>query len=426
MKVLLNSYTGIGAYFALRFIAEGHDVDYYQMSKDCLNILSGIVPSPLTEKPDFAKYDLSLFDITGKASLAEESASVTPTMGDNKIASELEENRLYGIEVMEESEVKVPPYEVFDDIEKAATFVRKEKKRYVFKPFGGQDQSANTTYVSSSYKDLLEYMSKLGEFAKGSTFLLQEFIEGGTEISTEAYFNGQDFYGVNHTLEEKKFMNDNIGPATGCAGNLVWFCNEGRESKVYKEGLQKLADYLMSVDYRGMVDLNSIVTPHGDLYGLEWTPRFGYDASVTSFALFNKGDLVNFLHAIASGEIPKPASFKEDYFAASVRVSIPPYPSEVKGKHPQGVPIQGINEENIHKFYLWDAMYEDSQLVTSGEGYGCVTCPVTRGVSSNAAFANVYNLIGEIKIPDMQYRSDMAKMCKERFVNLERMGWLRP
>ena len=426
MKVLLNSYTGIGAYFILRFLKEKHSVDYYQMSKDCLNILSGIVPSPLITKPDYSKYDLSLFDITGKASLAEESSKVTPTMGDGKIASDLEDDRLFGIRVMEESKILVPPYEVFDDIEKAANFVRKTKKKYVFKPYGGQDQKANTTYVSSNYKDLLEYMSKLSEFAKDSTFLLQEFIEGGTEVSTEAYFNGQEFFAVNHTLEEKKLMNDNIGPATGCSGNLVWFCTEGRESKIFKEGLLKFKEFLSLSDYRGMVDLNSIVLQNGELYGLEWTPRFGYDATVTSFSLFNKGDLVNFLHAIACGETPKPASFKEDYFAASVRVSIPPYPSEIKGQHPQGVPIQGINEDNIHKYYLWDAMMQDGQLVTSGEAYGCVTCPVAKGVSCNAAFANVYNLIAELKIPDMQYRTDMAQMCKNRFNSLERMGWLRP
>ena len=428
MKIIFNTYTGIGTWFILRLLEEGHSVDYYSSSKDCLNILRGLVPQPSVEKPQYDKYDLSIFDLTGKPALAEESLRSCPTIGDSKLASELENDRLFGIEIMEKSGIFVPPYEVFDDIESAAKHVRKTKKRYVFKPDGGQNQSANTTYVSSSYKDLLEYMTKLGEFAKGATFLLQEFVEGGIEVSTEAYFNGEEFFGVNHTLEEKKFMDGNVGPATGCSGNLVWFCTEGRESKVFKQGLVKLKQFLGEQGYRGMVDLNSIVTLHGELCGLEWTPRFGYDASATLFSLIKKGEFGNFLYAIAAGEkLQSDRTFIENWFAAGVRISIPPYPTEIKGKHPQGVPISGIDEDNINKYYLWDAMLseESNSLITSGEGYGCVSVPIAKGISPNGAFANLKQMIKEIKIPDMQYRTDIQKYCKQRFDLLDRSGWLR-
>jgi len=425
LKIVLNSYTGIGAWFTLRLVEEGHSVDYYQMNKDCLNILNGLAPSPLKEKPNYAKYDLSIFDLTGKEKLAEESASLCPTIGDSSLATQLEDDRLFGIQVMEQCGVKVPPYEVFDDIEDAAAFVRKEKKRYVFKPDGGQDQKANTTYVSRSYKDLLDYMSKLGETTKGATFLLQEFVEQGTEISTEAYFNGEEFFAINHTLEEKKFMNGNIGPATGCAGNLVWLCPEGRASKTFKEGLEKLGDFLAANSYRGMVDLNSIVT-QGDLFGLEWTPRFGYDASSTLFSLVQRGELGNFLYAISTGQKIAPDIFKEDWFAAGVRVTIPPYPAELEGIQQVEIPINGITEENAHKFYMWDVMESEGNLVSAGQGYGVICVPIARGQTNNAAFYNVKQLIKELRIPDMQYRTDLHEYCGARYDILSRQGWLRP
>jgi phosphoribosylamine--glycine ligase len=425
VKIILNSYTGIGAWFTLRLAEEGHSVDYYQMNKDCLNILRGLAPTPLREKPDYSKYDLSIFDLTGKEKLAELSAAKCPTIGDSALATQLEDDRLFGIEVMEQCGVAVPPYEVFDNIETAAAFVRKEKKRYVFKPFGGQDQKANTTYVSRGWKDLLEFIDKLGEDTKGAKFLLQEFVEQGTEISTEAYFNGEEFFAVNHTLEEKKFMNGNIGPATGCAGNLVWFCNEGRASKAFKSGLEKLGQFLGENSYRGMVDLNSIVT-EGELFGLEWTPRFGYDASATLFSLIAKGELGNFLHAVSTGEKVPSDIFKEEWFAAGVRVTVPPYPSEIEGIQQEGVPISGITEENMHKFYLWDCKEDKGQLVTCGEAYGVVCVPIARGQTNNAAFYNVKQLIKELKIPDMQYRTDMHEFCGARYNILDRQGWLRP
>lgn len=425
MKIILNSYTGIGTWFTLRLGEEGHSVDYYQMDKNRLNVLRGLAPSPLTAKPDYSKYDLSIFDLTGKEKLAEESLKTTPTIGDSNLATQLEDDRLFGIQIMEQCGINVPPYEVFQDVESAAAFVRKEKKRYVFKPFGGQDQKANTTYVSRGWKDLLDYMSKLGEDTKGVSFLLQEFVDQGTEISTEAYFNGEEFFAINHTLEEKKFMNGNIGPATGCAGNLVWFCAEGRASKTFSEGLEKLGEFLASQSYRGMVDLNSIVT-ESKLYGLEWTPRFGYDASATLFSLIRKGDLGNFLYAIAAGERVPSDIFKEEWFAASVRVSVPPYPCEEEGLHREGIPISGITEENMHKFYLWDCMEDGGELVTCGEGYGVVCCPIAKGITNNAAFYNVKQLIKELKIPDMQYRTDLHEYCNARYNILDKQSWLRP
>ncbi len=329
LKIVFNSYTGIGAWFMLRLFDEGHSVDYHYLGKPDKGsgCLQGLVPDIFTGDCDYGKYDLSIFDLTGKAREAERSLGLTPTIGDSKLADALEDNRLFGIEIMEDFDINVPPYEVFDSISKARTFVSKTKKRYVFKPNGGQNQASATTYCSSSYEDMLEYFDKLEEFTKGQEFILQEFISGGTEISTEAYFNGEDFFLINATLEEKKFMNGNIGPNTGCAGNLVWLYTE--PPKVFKQGLGKLRDYLGDVGYRGMVDLNTIVTD-GELYGLEWTPRFGYDASSTLFSLLPKGYFGEFLYKIASGEDVSSIEglSYNGKFAAAVRVSIPPYPFE--------------------------------------------------------------------------------------------------
>lgn len=423
MKIILNSYTGIGAWFILRLLEEGHSVDYHFIGKQGMGdkCLQGLVPSPIYEDVDYSKYDLSIFDLTGKPREAEKSLEQTPTIGDSKLASQLEENRLFGITIMEQSDINVPTYEVFDDIKEARKFVSKTKKRYVFKPNGGQDQSAFTTYVSSSYEDLLEYFDKLTEATKGEEFLLQEFVNGGTEISTEAYFNGSDFFLINATLEEKKFMDGNIGPNTGCAGNLVWAYAD--EPKVFKEGLKKLGDYLSNVDYHGMVDLNTIVT-EGELYGLEWTPRFGYDASATLFSLLRTGTFGDFLYAIAAGDTPPADIVRTGEYAAGVRLSIPPYPSEVKGKHPEGIPIGKVDPEHLQNMYMWDAHLDNNNLITCGEGWGCIGVPIYTGETPNEAFKKVYERIKKIKIPDMQYRTDMCHYTMKRLSELERMGWV--
>jgi|ERR1700742_1141917 len=421
MKILMCSYLGYGASFVPRFLEEGHTTDYYFYGpKPYDQVLDGIVDR-INKKPDFSKYDLVLFDLTGKPALAEEAAKVTNVIGDGNFQSEIEDNRLLGIQIMEQAGINVPPYEQFNDINEAKRFIRKTKKRYVFKPDGGQTQDAATTYVGKSAEDLLDFLDKLSTMSKGTEFILQEFIEG-TEISTEAYFNGEEFYLVNATLEEKKFLNENLGPNTGCSGNLVWVYDSINKPYIFREGLEKMKDFLQQYNFRGMIDLNTIVTPT-KLYGLEWTPRFGYDASYTLYSLI-ESNLGEFLGAIASGA--KPDYQLRSKFSVALRLTVPPYPSEIEGKHPDGIPISGLELDNCVKdCYLYDICLDrHDTLVTAGvNGYVC--CPVAYGETIEQSWGRLKDKVKGIHIPDMQYRTDLQQTTIKRYRSAEVMGWLR-
>lgn len=421
-KILIVTYTMFGSWFSLQLEEEGHTVDIWLEShyEDLGMVLSGIVKIPLKAKPNFAKYDLVLFDLTGRPKLAEEAILVTPTIGDGDLHSQLEDDRMFGIEIMEQCGIGVPFYETFDDISTAKRFIKKTNKTFVFKPNGGQDQDTATTYVSKSPEDLLAYLDKLNGVTKGVEFILQEVVSG-TEISTEAWFNGKDFFLINGTLEEKKFMNDRKGPNTGCSGNLVWIYDQMNPPFVFREGLEKLKDFLQEYNYRGMIDLNTIVSDR-KLYGLEWTPRFGYDASATLYTCLN--NVGDFFGAIASGDNPD-CDIRSTY-AAGVRLSIPPYPSEIKNKHPEEVPIEGICEEDVIKdCFLHDCCVgEHDDLVTAGVN-GCIAVPMAHGGTIQEVFGKVNEKIKHINIPDMQYRTDIEKCTTDRYRLLDNQGWLR-
>lgn len=428
-KILICTYSMYGAWFSIRLEQEGHSVDIYLDDKDdhfgnLKYVLSGLIKPPLRAKPSFDKYDLVLFDLTGRPALAEDCLRQNiPCMGDSNLCSQLEDDRLLGIEVMEQCHVDVPFYERFDDINAAKKFIRKTNKRYVFKPNGGQEQDTATTYVSKDAEDLLRYLDRLGALSKGADFILQEVVNG-TEISTEGYFNGEEFFFVNGTIEEKKLMNGNIGPATGCSGNLVWVYDEQNPPFVFREGLEKLKDFLQGVGFRGMIDLNSIVSDT-KLYGLEWTPRFGYDASATVFSCISS-DLGDFFGAIASGNRP-------DYnigniFAAGIRLSIPPYPTETTDEKivRAEVPIQGIEEDDIPKnTFLFDCMASDSGELSSVGINGFIGVPIQAAGTIQEAFGVLGERIKRIDIPDLQYRTDMEERCIKRYKVLANQGWLR-
>lgn len=420
-KILISTYTGYGNWFSLRLQEEGHDVDiYYHGEKNNTRyVMDGLIKPPSMAEPSFGKYDLVLFDLTGKPALAERAAKLTKVIGDGNFNSEIEEDRIFGIEVMEESGINVPPWEAFDDLGEAKKFIKKTQKTYVFKPSGGQDQDTASTYVSKNAQDLLDYLDKLGKTSKGVEFILQEVVKG-TEISTEAWFNGEDFYLLNSTLEEKKFMDQGRGPNTGCSGNLVWVYDEMNPPLIFREGLAKLKNFLKQYNYHGMIDLNTIVSDR-ELYGLEWTPRFGYDATATLFNLI-KSDLGDFLVSISQGI--KPDYQVNNLFSAGIRVSIPPYPSEIEGHHPEEIPINGIEEEDIvRNFYLYDCCCVDSDLLTVGVN-GFIGLPIYNGAKIGDVFYKVNEKIKNLRIPDMQYRNDIEKCVSERYKILSLQGWL--
>lgn len=423
LKIALSTYTMYGSWFSLRFLEEGHKVDIYLTEPEYENVLKGIVPAPFVRKkgskgyPDYSKYDLSLFDLTGRQRQAEYSASLCPTIGDGAFNCAVEDDRMFGLEAMQECGIQVPPFERFSDIGAAAAHIRKSNRRFVYKPDGGQEQDTDTTYVSSSAEDMIANLQKLFIKTKGAPFVLQEFIKG-TEVSVEGYFNGDEFYLVNVTLEEKKFMNGNHGPNTGCSGNLVFLLKES--SELFKQGLGRMKNYLKSVGYVGMIDLNTIATPMG-LFGLEWTPRFGYDASATLLNMYG-GNLGEMFHKIATGQVPDQSWLAE--FGAGTRLSIPPYPTEIHGKHPAGVPVEGIEEGQYRSTFMYDVMLDKKEgLITAGHS-GFIAVPLGHGMTMGEAWSVVDAKINAIKIPNMQIRTDIQKTTTQRYYELDRLGLL--
>ncbi len=433
MKIAMSSYTGMGAWFVLRLMAEGHKVDYYLSEPKYEDVLSGLIPKPRilsldhrrTQQgygyPSYKGYDLSLFDLTGRAKQADASKMEAPTIGDGSFEHWLEDDREAGIQAMERCKINVPPYQKFNTPAEAKVFVQKEDKRYVYKPFtiGSDMQDTATTYVAKDSKDLLRVIDQLFGVSKNAPFILQEFIEG-TEASVAGFFNGKEFYMLTCTLEEKKFMNDNKGPNTGCSGNLVFAISE--ESKLYRDGLKRAIPLLQEAGFTGMIDLNTIVT-EGTAYGLEWTPRFGYLADSTIAAMYGSG-YGDMLACVASGRIPEIKWTAP--FGYSVQLSIPPYPTEVRLPKAKDVPIDGIDPKDIEQLmrcYLYDVKLNGKGLITSGN-YGYIGAPIGIGDSIGEAASRCEGYVKNVQIPNMQYRTDIQKSTLKRYNFLEENGWL--
>jgi phosphoribosylamine-glycine ligase len=408
MGFLLISEGGDGLGLALRLKAEGHKTSMWIRDPMLEGRGEGLVEKG--NAPDFTPVVIA--DCTGSGALLDTYRDADAlTFGGSQIADKLESDRKYASSIMKECGIKQPQAKSFNSWEDASHFVESQddSTRLVFKPEG--HHSGNLpSYVSYDRTDMLHmlehYKTIIGEAE--AEFILQEFISG-TCISSEGWFSKDHFIKpFNHTFERKQFLNDDLGPSGGCTGNVVWACLE--DECPLCENLLRLEDFLTEVSYNGPIDINSVVSKVGEAYALEFTPRFGYDAFPTFlYGLFD-GSFGEFVWDCARGAAGDTMPLRKGY-AAGVRISTPPWPSE-DFESKKGLPIGNLRFKDLERFYPYEVSLQEDNFITSG-GVGIIGVAV--GYSENSideAFEEAYKLCKKIRLPDMQYRTDLAEQFK--------------
>lgn len=418
-----------------RLRREGVDAKIYIHSRQYRKPHNGLVPKLTIKglKKEIKLADVIIFDMTHPNEKTKEDqillkifglkASVPSVFGpiadklkkDHKVigasalTEQIELNRAKGAKLAEKMGFALPESHRFKTLKEGAGFLKGRKDLWVFKPSGNQD--LDMTYVEKfpgelASKLLNEYAQRL---EKPCEFILQKKING-TEVSTEVWIGQQGPMHFNHTIESKRLMDANLGPAIGSQSNTVWI--EKNENGLLTEPLARMAAYLHKEGYIGPCDANCIVAA-GKPYFLEWTPRFGYDAIFCLLTLL-KSSLSDFFGR----------DFKADFFdgyAASQRLSIPPYPyasPQLRTKFAKDTLILG-KPEKYPFAWLQDVYLDGRQLKCAGAD-GILGIVVGRGAQLEEAWGRVYNALGKIKVCSyLQYRMDGYKDAKERIRSLK-------
>jgi len=421
MKFFMMSKCGEGCGLLLRLQREGNSCRVYVKEKEYYNVYDGILKKEKTCNP--TRDEIVIFDSTGSGKEADEyRRRGLRVFSGSKFHDNLENSRGFGLEFMESCGIRTPETHRFKgtDFKKAYEFLSKSKEKFVFKPSG--DLPSKLTYIGEDSEDLTTYMQYVERNYKDllDDFVLQRFVEGAV-VSSEFWCGPHGFVRPgNQTVEVKKFLNDDLGPSTGCSGNLVWLCED---SPILDKGILKAEKKLIENGYIGPIDLNTICDGE-NVYGLEWTPRFGLDAMPTLLQLFSK-DLGKFISDLCQGVTEEfPA---EDVYAGGVRLTIPPYPIETKKSadiekidkiSPScGLPIR-LPEEYDENYYYYEVFQEDECLYHSS-GTGAIAVVSFADGNCEDALKQCYDVLEEVKIPDKQYRTDLAKVLPDMYDKIE-------
>lgn len=388
---------------------EGQEVLAYIGDESAKKMYDGMLPKVDSALSlDFKKDDVIIFDMVGAGHGADTLKRKRYTViGGGSFNDKLELDRDFGNQFLKSHGVHVPPTHEFDNFASAKKFLDANKdKSYVFKPLGNLDTSL--TYVGTSNENLIGMLPYLeSKVPSNCKFELQEVIHG-IEMSTEAWFNGDKFLlPINSTMEEKKFLDGNLGRQTGCMGNIVWFWDMETSQFLYDLLFKNMEDDLRKAHYLGPLDINAIWTADGP-YALEFTARFGYDAIQAMTRIINVPVHTFFEELQGLGKMP---AMNVPCYGMALRISIPPFPYHIDVPE---LPVLNGASSYAGALFLSDVFMDKGTLKCAGsDGYICAVVHATQ--SLDRLQAHVYNIAESLEIPDKQYRLDIGdRVPKDR------------
>lgn len=426
MNFAFYSVYGCDLPFAARLQDEGHNVllfvdDDNKLERD---VGEGLVPKTnnLQKWLAFGRHEkgqtVTVFGGSGKGKLADDIRRAGGlVIGGGSFADKLEEKRAWAEGLSKQLGINVPPHEEFANIPAARARARTLDGEWVFK--SDKFLKSSATYLATSAEDMTRYLDGLEkEFGTGGRCLLQRKIPG-VAISTACWWNGFAFIGpFEGTIEHKKFLNDDLGPNTGCSFNIVWMYRDDHPPIAQALQWPALEAYFREKNAPpGLYDINSLIGDDGNCYFLEYTPRFGYDSEPTAQRLLTT-ELGEFYFKLATGQLER-VPFSQDHLAYSVRLSVPPYPAEenvVKSGKGTSVGVSIIGEDG-----LWSGMFMGYGVKATPRGdlevsspYGLVGLAVAVGNDLKGLHKDVMNYLkDDLQIPNLQYRTDGVQRIQE-------------
>ena len=434
MRVLfISSSNLIAANLAYIMKQEGHSVKLFIDEPDRKENFDGLV-----EKTDDWQKELKwvgkgensliVFDDIGYGKIQDQlRKDGYSVFGGSEAADKLESNRQFAQEIFSDCGIKTVPIKDFTDIPSTIDFIKKKKGAWVIKQNGHASKSLNYVAHFDDSRDVINQLENYQNNLKSQirTITLQQKIEG-VEIACARYFNGTDWVGpIEMNVEHKKFFPGDMGPATSEMGTLAWY-DDNENNRLFQETLAKLKPYLQKINFRGDIDINSIVNESG-AYPLEATPRFG-SPIIYLHEEIHRSPWGEFLKAVSDGKNYN-LKWKSGY-GIVILLTVPPFPytKKLREMSPKGIHIyfdQVLREKHFNHVHFEGVAKkkignQDQYYISDYQGYVLYVTAVDRTVK--LARKKAEKLAKHIYFPKMFYRHDIGVGFIDN--TYDRLRWL--
>jgi phosphoribosylamine-glycine ligase len=323
----------------------------------------------------------------------------------------------------------------FKDFESASEFVAANTgRRWILKQNGSAPKSLSHMGKFDDGTDMLYHLDELkkrwnvAQFGP-IDFDLMEVVEG-LEVAASAFFNGADWMrdsGGKVTgylnFEEKKEADGGTGETCGEMGTTFWGCNE--ENDLFREMIcrPKIKERLAKIGFRGVFDINCIVTDEGKIVALEPTCRFGVPATAYEFCEAMESGAGELIEAVAKGQ-NRSASLFQGWGMVMVVVAKPfPLEGSVDDESTSigeriwilkdESPIDDFDSDQKKHVHLYNFKHDDEGYkVATKSGY--LLTVTGKGENIASVREKLIQYIKEnLMIAGMKYRTDIGLRVEE-------------
>ncbi|MCK5475460.1 MAG: phosphoribosylamine--glycine ligase [Candidatus Pacebacteria bacterium] len=332
--------------------------------------------------------------------------------GPNRYTAQIESSKSFAKKMMIEESILTAQFEIFSDHQKALDYVIKQGVPIVIKASGLA--LGKGVYICKTIEEaetaLREIMLDRKYGDAGNEIIIEEYFEGGQEISVHAFSDGITTKLFPMTQDHKPIFAGNQGPNTGGMGIVPMLLSSEMITGIQRQvvdpiinAFQRKGESFVGVLYPGLM-----ITSNG-IRVLEYNARFG-DPETQYYMRLLKTDLVDIIEACIEERLSEIEIEWNPIPCVCVIVSSNGYPGEYK----TGFPICGINEaERVPGVVIFHAgtSYEDGKLKTSG---GRVLGITAIGETVEIALSRAYEAINLISFDGMYYREDIGFQITKR------------
>ena len=331
-----------------------------------------------------------------------------PCFGPKANAAIIEGSKVFSKDLMKKYGIPTAGYEVFNDMEKALSYLETAPIPTVIKADGlALGKGVIIAQSREEAKVAVKSMMEDKVFGKsGDNIVIEEFLTG-PEVSVLSFTDGKTVVPMISSMDHKRAGDNDTGLNTGGMGTIA--PNPYYTEAVAKECMEKI--FLPTINamnsegrtFKGCLYFGLMLTEKGPKV-IEYNCRFGDPETQVVLPLL-ESDLLTVMQAVTNGTLAETEVKFSKKNAACVIMASQGYPKSYE----KGFEIN-IPDELLSTTYVAGAALKDGKTVTNG---GRVLGVTAVGGSLKQAIDKAYGNVEKISFKNAYYRRDIgAKALK--------------
>lgn len=323
--------------------------------------------------------------------------------GPRKNAAIIEGSKVFSKNLMKKYNIPTASYEVFDDMEKALSYLDTAPVPTVIKADGlalGKGVIIAETREDAKQAVISMMQDKMFG-SSGDNIVIEEFLTG-PEVSVLSFTDGKTVVPMISSMDHKRALDNDMGLNTGGMGTVA--PNPYYTEKVAQECMEKI--FIPTVNamnsegrtFKGCLYFGLMITEKGPKV-IEYNCRFGDPETQVVLPLL-ESDLLTVMQSVTKGTLKDTEVKFSDKYACCVIMASEGYPKAYEKGYEISVP-----EEITDKVYIAGAKKENEKLLTNG---GRVLGVTETADTLKDAVDGAYKLVKKIHFDNEFYRRDIG------------------